>query len=330
VPIGFDAQEGLLRRLFAHCGVTDRPALFAKLGIDGFSVFCESYVAPRHAGPPPPVLADGTGCDFWGIDFQQRHLPLAFAQSAADLARYRWPQADWFDYGDVAARCAAVRARGIPSVGGEGGCGIQHAINLRGYEQAVVDPLLDPDLTHAYMARAGDFMAAWNERWLGAAPGGFDVFRCGDEIGANDRMHCAPETWRAFYKPQLARQFAVAKRHGLRIWFHCCGCCRPVLEDLLEIGVDLWDPVPGYVAGNDQAELKREFGARLAFIGGVDTVGVLRSGTVQNVRDEVRRCLDIFAPGGGYILGGSQALMDDTPVANVLAMYDEALARGRY
>ena len=328
IPVGFEAHDGIARQLMKHYGVDDRLSLFRAMGIDGFSVFFESFVGVPYIGPPAPTLADGTTCDFWGIDFHQRHLPMAGVQSLADLAKYPFPSADRFDYSGVKAQCRRVKQLGLPTVGGEGGCGIQHLINLRGYEQALVDPLADPDLTHAYMERLGDFFVEWNERWLAAAEGEFDIFRCGDEIGANDRTHCAPEVWREFYKPQLRRIFAVAKRHGLKIWFHCCGCCRPLLEDLIEIGVDLWDPVPGYVAGNDQPELKRVYGKRLAFIGGVDTLGVLRRGGPRDVRDEVRRCLDIFAAGGGYILGGSQGLLDDVPLANAVALFEAAVELG--
>ena len=330
VPVGFDVQAGLERQLLAYYGVPDRPALFRALGIDGFSVFAESMVAPSYIGPAPPTLDDGTACDFWGIDFHQRHLPMAGVDTLDELERYPMPTVDWFDYRDINARCRAVKAQGLPVVGGEGGCGLQHAINLRGFTQALIDPLAEPHLTHAYLERMGDFFVVWNERWLAAAAGEFDLFRSGDEIGANDRMQCDPHIWRTFYKPQLARVFAVAKRHGLKIWFHCCGCCRPVLEDLLEIGVDLLDPIPHYVAGNNHAELKARYGDRLAFVGGVDTVTIVRHGTPAQIRDEVQRCLDIFAPGGGYILSGSQVLLDDIPLANAVAMFEAAVELGGY
>ena len=101
-----------------------------------------------------------------------------------------------------------------------------------------------------------------------------------------------------------------------------------MLEDLIEIGVDLWDSVPDYVAGNDQPALKRELGDRLSFIGGVNTLTIVRTGTPQQVRDEVRRCLDIFAPGGGYILGCGHGLFEDTPMENVLAMFESAVRYG--
>ncbi len=330
VPIGFEAHEGITRKLCDYYGVSGRPALFKALDIDGFSIFAESYVEPRYIGPEPVRLDDGTACNFFGIDSHQRNLPLAFANSAADLGQYRWPSADDFDYSDIGKRCCEVRKQGWVVAVGEGGCGIQHAINLRGYETALVDPLMDPELCEAYMSRMGDFFVEWNRRWIDAAAGQADMFRCGDEIGANDRMHLAPESWREFHKPQLRRIFSQAKSKGLIVWFHCCGCCRPVLDDLVEIGVDLWDPVPGYVGGNDQKELKRIYGDRLSFVGGVDQPNIMVNGTPDQVRDEVRRCLDIFAPGGGYILGPSQCLTDDVPLKNAVALFEAAVKYGEY
>jgi uroporphyrinogen decarboxylase len=334
VPLGFDANAGIQEKLFKHFGVGDRLALYDAMGIDGFSVFTDSYVYPDYVGPELPLLEDGTKANFYGMGCHEfgvvRHNPLAFARSVEDLDAYRWPSADWFSCDTVKQRCLEIKARNMVTVGGEGGCGITHALNLRGYELGLVDPLTEPELTRAYMERMGDFFVDWNERWLSAAEGEFDIYRCGDDMGNSLSMHCSPQVWREFYKPQLERIFAVAKRHGLRIWFHCCGCCRPVLEDLIEIGVDMWDPVPAYVSGNDHVELKREYGEALTFVGGVDLPNVLVGGTPADVEDEVRRCIDTLAPGGGFILAGSQVLTDDVPLENVLTMYETALKYGGY
>jgi len=329
IPIGFDVHGGILDKLFAHFGVNNRMALYEAMGIDGFSVFTDSYVPPKFIGPEPVTLADGSKSDFFGI-ISQKHWPLAFASSVADLDRYRWPQADWFDYSGIRRRCIDVKAKGIVTVGGEGGCGITHAINLRGYELALIDPMLAPKLTHAYMERMGDFFVEWNERWLSAAGGEFDIYRCGDDMGNCLAMDCSPAVWREFYKPQLARIWAVAKKHGLKIWFHCCGCCRPVLDDLVEMGVDLLDPVPQYVAGSAHRELKRIYGRTLAFVGGVDQPNVLVRGTPRDVEREVKRCIDVLGADGGYIIAGSQVLTDDIPFENVLMMYKTAVEYGRY
>lgn len=328
VPLGFEARPQTWERMYQHFGVSSNAELFAAMGIDGFSVCYDSYVFPKYIGPENPVTPDGEA-DVFGI-VNQHHMPLAFAETVADLDDYRWPSADWFDYSDVKARCLAIKATGNVTVGGEGGCGIQHAINLRGYENALVDPLADPEFCHAYMERMGDFFVEWNDRWLSAAEGEFDIFRCGDELGGMAMLHCSPEVWREFHKPQLKRIFAVAKKHGLIIWFHCCGYLAPLFDDLLEIGVDLWDPTPPNVRDNDLTRLKAEYGDRLSFVGGVNQPDVLVSGTPAMVADEVKCRIDQLAPGGGYILGPSQCFTEDVPIENILTMYETALEYGRY
>ena len=328
VPLGFDANAGILAKLFEHYGVEKRLDMYDAMGIDGFSVFCDSYVYPDYVGPDL-VLPDGTRTDIFGIACQ-KHEPLAFAETIEDLDRYRWPQPDWFRYDTIRRRCLEIKQRGMVTVGGEGGCGIAHATNLRGYVPALTDPLLRPEFTHEYMTRMGEFLVEWNSRWLAAAGGEFDIYRCGDDTGNSSAMHVSPGIWREFYKPQMQRIWAIAKKHNLKIWFHDCGCCRPIFDDLIEMGIDMWDPVPGYVAGNDQRELKQRYGQAITFVGGVDHPNVLVKGSVREVQNEVRRCLDIFAPGGGYILCGSQVLTDDIPVENVVAMYETALKYGEH
>lgn len=328
VPTGYDAHEVVTQRLYKHFGVSDLAGLYNALSSEGFSVFTTSYVYPKYIGPEPLQLSDGTKTDLFGIA-SQKHAPLAFAQNIRDLDRYRWPQADWFDYSTVKERCLRIKAGGRVTVGGEGGCGIIHAINLRGYEQGLTDPLTDPEFTEEYMRRMGDFFVEWNERWLAAAGGEFDIFRCGDELGNMQTMHCSPDIWRRFYKPQLKRIWAVAKSHGLKIWFHCCGYCRPAFEDLIEMGVDLWDPTPPAVRDNDLAEMKRLYGGRITFVGGVDQPRVLVSGTPADVEAEVKLRIEQLAPGGGYILGPSQVLTPDVPIENILALYRAAAKYGR-
>jgi len=329
VPIGFDCRPEIEAKILAHYGVESRLALFEKTGIDGFSVFTDSYVFPEYIGPPRPRHGDGSEADFFGIVIQKR-WPLAFAEDVRDLDAYPWPEADWFDYSTIKDRCLELKRKGRITVGGEGGCGIYHSINLRGYEKALTDAYLNPKLAEAYLERMGDFFVEWNERWLAAAEGEFDVYRCGDEPGNSEMMLLAPDVWRKHYKPQLARVWAVARKHGLKIWFHCCGCCRPILEDIIEIGADMWDPAPAYVAGNDHRELKREYGDRLSFVGGVDLPTALVRGTPRDVVDDVKRCIDVLGPGGGYILGGSQALTDNVPLENAVAMFETALEYGLY
>jgi uroporphyrinogen decarboxylase len=117
---------------------------------------------------------------------------------------------------------------------------------------------------------------------------------------------------------------------AIQIMFHSCGGIRPFIPDLLEIGLQILDPVQPLAAGMESAELKQLFGDRLTFHGGVDEQHVLPFGSEAEVEAEVCRRLRAFAPGGGYILAPSHYVQADTPVRNILAMCRAAQRHGQY
>ena len=95
---------------------------------------------------------------------------------------------------------------------------------------------------------------------------------------------------------------------------HCCGACREIIRDFIDIGVDILSPLQTSAVGMDPYEINQEFGSDICFWGGIDTMDVLPHGSLQEVADEVKRHIDALAPGGGYILGPSQLLQVDVPV----------------
>ncbi|MCX5644285.1 MAG: hypothetical protein NTZ17_06325, partial [Phycisphaerae bacterium] len=138
-------------------------------------------------------------------------------------------------------------------------------------------------------------------------------------------MVMSPATWRAQIKPRKAEIIQAGKARGLWVANHCCGALRPIIPDLIEIGLDVLNPVQAGCPGMDPLELKREFGETLAFMGGVDTQGVLPNGTADQVRKATAQLLEgMTTDGGGYILAASHTVPPETPDENIFAMYDEA------
>jgi len=114
---------------------------------------------------------------------------------------------------------------------------------------------------------------------------------------------------------------------SIKVFLHSCGSIRKLLPDLIEAGFDVINPVQISAVGMAPAELKREFGNAITFWGGgCDTQQVLSRGTPQQVRDHVRRNIDIFAPGGGFVFNQVHNILAEVPPANVVAMYEEAMA----
>jgi uroporphyrinogen decarboxylase len=114
-----------------------------------------------------------------------------------------------------------------------------------------------------------------------------------------------------------------------RIFFHSCGSVREFIPDFIEMGVDILNSLQPRAAGMDSAGLKRDFGKELVFHSGIDIQGAL-IGSVQETVDEVKRRIDAFAPGGGYICAPSNHFIGDVPIANIVAMYETAYEYGRY
>jgi uroporphyrinogen decarboxylase len=159
-----------------------------------------------------------------------------------------------------------------------------------------------------------------------------DVVGEADDLGAQDRPLFAPRTYRALVKPLHAELFAfIRARTRARILFHSCGAIRELLPDLVEIGVDILNPLQVSAAGMATAELKREFGQDLVFWGGgVDTQGVLGAGSPGEVRTEVAARIRDLAPGGGFVFAAVHNIQANVPAENLAALWETVEEHGMY
>lgn len=320
-PIAFDAHGETLAPVLAHYGACDINDLYRRRGIDGFSVWGWSVVTPRHMGPHV-VAADGTPLDFWG-NSSQHHFGLARCDTVANLERHAWPRVEQFDFSGVRATARRLHDQDMTVATGHLGLGYQMHNMLRGNENALFD-VTDPEYMAAYTERLTAFTLAYLEALLTAGAGLIDVVRADDDVGTMDRLMVSPEMWRRYYKPCWKRAFDVVHAHGAKVWFHSCGHIRPLLDDLVEIGVDCWNPFPDYVQGNDHAALAAWRRGKLALDGGVSHLTLVR-GSVADVARETRRVLERFAPDGGLLIGPSQVFTEDMPPANIIAFFEAAL-----
>jgi uroporphyrinogen decarboxylase len=116
----------------------------------------------------------------------------------------------------------------------------------------------------------------------------------------------------------------------MKVMYHSCGAIRPFLADLVDLGVDILNPIQVAAKGMNPAEIKAEFGQQLCFLGGVDSQHNLRVGTPEQVAAEVRQRIQEMGPGGGYVLAPSHNIGDDVPLENMLAFFEAARQYGRY
>lgn len=208
------------------------------------------------------------------------------------------------------------------------GCDVSPCIfellyRLFGMEEAMVLLAIESPEFMDLMKRTVDFNVELSEKACQKYP--LDWLWTGDDIAGQQGMMISPDMWRGSIKPQLQRIFDVGKKHNLPIAYHSCGGVRPVIGDLIEMGLDVLNPIQCDCPGMDAFELKKEFGKHLTFMGGVDTIGLLPNGTVDEVRRSTRALIDgMTADGGGYILAASHTVPPETPLENIFAMYHEA------
>jgi uroporphyrinogen decarboxylase len=190
---------------------------------------------------------------------------------------------------------------------------------LRGYQQLLMDLVADADLADRVLEIPFRYHLAAAERLAGM---GIDMLWTGDDIGAQRGMLISPDTWRRFLKPRMAELIGRVKaiKPGLLVAYHTDGDVREVIDDLIEIGVDVLNPVQP--ACMDPAELKRRFGDRLLFWGSIDEQRTLPFGTPEEVAAQIRLRLETIGRGGGLILGPTHHVQLDTPLPNFWAMID--------
>jgi uroporphyrinogen decarboxylase len=192
---------------------------------------------------------------------------------------------------------------------------------LRGLEQALVDIASRPAFAGRMLERCADFARGLAEE--ACRRFALDWLWTGDDVAGQQGLILSPEAWRELVKPHLAGIFAVGKRAGLPVAYHCCGALAPILPELVDIGLDVLNPIQAGCPGMEPRELKRQFGSRLSFMGGLDTQGVLPFGDEAAVRRHVAGLLESF-DGGGYILAASHTIPPETSEANLFALYEEA------
>jgi len=201
----------------------------------------------------------------------------------------------------------------------------QHPSFLRGLDQLLVDMAIDPEVANLLLDRFTDFYLGYFDRMLTSARGRIDLLRQADDLGTQSSLLFGPEMFRTFVKPRIARFVDLAHSHGVAFMFHSCGAIRPFIDDLIEIGVDVLDPLQAAAEGMEPEGLKADFGDRICLHGGIDTQYLLPQASPSEVAAEVRRRVEILGAGGGYVLAPCHVLQLDVPTANVLAMRDAAL-----
>lgn len=210
--------------------------------------------------------------------------------------------------------------------------GIVHQCQfMRGFTEFLMDLLINTEFASRLMDIIADIWIRIAENALEAVGNNIDVIMWGDDLAMQQATFMSPEMYRELIKPRHKRMLAALKsRSSAKVHYHCCGSVYPLIEDLIDIGIDALNPIQVAARNMDPARLKDEFGERLAFWGAIDTQGVLPHGSPEEVRAEVRRIIDILGKGGGYILASVHNIQAEVKPENIAAMFEEGKSYGVY
>jgi len=333
VPTDIWATPEVWQKLKEHFG--QDADIYELLHIDGMA-----HVGPKYIGPPLPAVSEDETVDYWGIRTKKvaycagtynemSFRPLSDDQTIDDLEQYKWPTADWFDYSEMRAAAEIAHQKQIVM------CGymalfFQHN-KLRGLKESLVDPFLRPEFTRHLLNRISDFLYEHHRRMFEACEGLVDVTQVTDDFGTQTGPMISLKVFREFYRPHMQRFIDLAHGFGIKVFHHDDGSIRTFIPDLIEMGIDILNPVQWTCPGMELERLKRDFGKDLCFHGGIDNQHVLPFGTLEEVRAEVRHNIDaLCSDQTGYILAPCHNIQPITPVKNIIAMYDEAWKYGKF
>jgi uroporphyrinogen decarboxylase len=270
-----------------------------------------------------------------GLYYDMISHPLQDSTSE-DLARYAWidpedpsrfdgvqRQLDAFPRGENAVICGTTIGNGFLQTGNW----------LEGFEDYMCDLAAHSPKADVIVANILDIKMRFWDALLDRFGNSLDIILELDDLGSQAGLFISPDTYRRYIKPNQVALFRHIKRKAphIKILFHSCGSIRPIIHDLVETGIDILNPVQISAADMDPAVLKRDFGTAITFWGGgIDTQRTLATGSVQDVRDEVKRMIGILAPGGGYVFTPVHNIQANVPPEKVAAVFEAALEFGAY
>ncbi|MFQ6097932.1 MAG: uroporphyrinogen decarboxylase family protein [Armatimonadota bacterium] len=337
---------GAYRGLLDHYGLQEEPVISdtkQQLVAPSEEVLWRLGIDTRYVPPGSPrswtlrIEEDETGYEYtneWGIRsrmpkergyyFDMVAHPLA-TLSVEDLDHYDWP--DMRDPGYTEG--LADRARRLYEdtqyalVTRIWGSMFERAWYLRGFEQFFMDMVTNQRFTNALLDKLLALNIAFFDEYLGAVGPYVQVVMCGDDLGGQNGPLISLDLYRKYIKPRQRELFSYVKsRTDAYLFFHTCGAVYSFIPDLIEVGVDVLNPVQVSAVGMDPKRLADEFGDRLSFWGAIDTQHTLPFGTPEQVRAQVRERIEVLGRGGGYVLNAVHNIQTGVPAENIVAMFE--------
>jgi uroporphyrinogen-III decarboxylase len=335
VPAWMGASPEFRELMREHLELPNDESLSVHIGDDFRRVYAR-YDGPSAFSPTENLNYPGAtyrtpfGVERHGYGYgMPLNRPLVDVETVKEVHDYAWPDPEWMDVSQI--RDEALQYGGQYAIlGGDWSPFWHDALDLLTFEKLSYLMYDNPDLVDALLQHIVDYYFAVSKRIFEAASDAIDIFFIGNDFGGQTGPLIGDKLFRRFFVPHLKRLADLGHDHGLKVLMHCCGGFAPLIPAMIEAGLDGVQALQPTCKGMDPADLKAEFGDSIVLMGGVDTQ-MLIEGTPKQTWTETRRVIEIMKYGGGYICSPSHDyLLPETPVENVVALYDAIREYGSY
>ena len=327
ITAGKNTQSDSIGLLGGHLsrGVEALIELWDRLKIDGIIDIRPPYLGDKQ------VKEDGILYTEWGFGYkevaygrgiylEQVVFPFEKMSTIQELEDFPWPNPDDYDYSALPSIIDLCGERTIS-------CGY-HALftfhqYLRGLELNLVDPMMDPEFTKVLIKKISDFFIDYHGRCFEAATGKIDFTQVTDDWGAQNGLLSDISIFDEYYRSEMQRGIDLAHANNIKVLHHNDGDCRPLIPRLVDMGIDVLNPIQWSCGDWNLTELKEQYGKAVCFHSAVDNQHTLPFGTREDVLKEVKYLKDTLGSDGtGFILGPCHNFQSNTSVENILALYE--------
>jgi len=333
IPITFDADEEVYKALYAYLMVNSKEKLFDRLNVDTWMILPGNFIYTAEEENKQEKTS------IWGYRVKvTRHAaghydaltysPLAGKDSIADITAYGWPAPGILDFSHFTREALNHYNRATIGVFTWGAFFI--ACYVRGMEDLMMDFAMRKKYIDHLFKTISEISEQALQKMLNDHGEDIDIIYMCDDYCSQQGPLFSPADFKTFVFPYLNRLVEITHRYNKKFLLHVCGSVRSLLPMIIDAGVDVLEPIQVRAAGMEPAALKKDFGKDICFYGGMDLQQLLPKGTVEEVAAETRRLIDILGKDGGYIFGpGHTYIQADTPLENIMTMYDTAHAYRR-
>lgn len=328
VPVDFWAVPEIWARLKSHFKVERKEDVLECLDVD------IRLEMPDYIGSLPLFKADGS---YYAIDGTHRKIvknafctfeeyasyPLVNCETPDEIRAYPyWPQIEDYDWKSFSDKIGDHHEKYFTKV--EVGGPFEMSWGLRGMEQFLIDMITNPEMADVILEQRTNYYIEFIKRAMEFAGSKIDAFYTYDDIATQSSLLISKEMWHRFIMPCHKRINSLIKDYGKKIIYHSCGAISPLIGDLVNLPIDVLNPLQPKAAGMDFEIIKSTWGEKISFHGAICIQELLPNGSPEQVYESVSKTIRTLGRKGGYIMGAAHHIQNDTPTENILAMYRAA------